>query len=342
MPRLISFLVPLFALAASTTDAAADVILKNPLLRQRADPHVFLHADGQYYFTATVPEYDRIEIRRTRDLNLLATAETKVIWRKHATGPLSKHIWAPEIHHIDGKWYIYFTASSVDAIWEIRPQVLMNESADPFTGEFIEMGRIKTGWESFSLDGTTFLHKGKRYFAWTQRGRTPEEGKGTNIYLALMKSPLEIETSRVALLSKPDFDWEKRKYEVNEGPAVLIRNGRIFMTFSASATNANYCVGMLTAFADADLLDPASWAKTSRPVLETNESALVFGPGHNSYTTTPDGNTDIFVYHAREYRDIVGHELDDPNRHTRAQVLRWNADGTPNFGDAVASSQRSK
>jgi GH43 family beta-xylosidase len=315
MPRLISFLVPLLALAASTTDAAADVILKNPLLRQRADPHVFLHADGQYYFTATVPEYDRIEIRRTRDLNLLATAETKVIWRKHATGPLSKHIWAPEIHHIDGKWYIYFTASSVDAIWEIRPQVLMNESADPFTGEFIEMGRIKTGWESFSLDGTTFLHKGKRYFAWTQRGRTPEEGKGTNIYLALMKSPLEIETSRVALLSKPDFDWEKRKYEVNEGPAVLIRNGRIFMTFSASATNANYCVGMLTAFADADLLDPGSWAKTSKPVLETNESALVFGPGHNSYTTTPDGNTDIFVYHAREYRDIVGHELDDPNRH---------------------------
>src|SRR5687767_3982261 len=83
MPRLIFSLVPLFALVTFTTGAAADVILENPLLRQRADPHVFLHADGQYYFTATVPEYDRIEIRRTRDLNSLATAETKVIWRKH-------------------------------------------------------------------------------------------------------------------------------------------------------------------------------------------------------------------------------------------------------------------
>ena len=313
---------------------SAEISYENPLLRQRADPHVILHTDGQYYFTATVPEYDRIEIRRTRDLNQLATAETKVIWRKHATGPLSKHIWAPEIHHIDGKWYIYFTASSVDAIWEIRPQVLMT-SGDPFTSEWKEMGQLKTGWESFSLDGTTFVHKGKRYFAWVQRGRTPEEGKGTNIYLSEMSSPTTL-TGKVAMLTRPDYEWEKRKYEVNEGPAFLVRNGRIFMTFSASATNSNYCVGLLTASADADLLDPASWTKSPEPVFKTSERTGIYGPGHNSYTTTLDGKTDIFVYHGREYRDIVGHELDDPNRHTRAEVLRWKADGTPDFGEPEA------
>ena len=332
-----SLLASLFLLLSSIASGADafDGKFENPLLRQRADPHVFLHTDGQYYFTATVPEYDRIEIRRTRDLNLLSTAETRVIWRKHATGPMSKHIWAPEIHHIDGKWYIYFTASSVDAIWEIRPQVLMNESPDPFTGEWRELGQLQTGWESFSLDGTTFVHRGKRYFAWTQRGRTPEEGKGTNIYLSEMSTPTKL-TGRVALLSKPDYEWEKRKYEVNEGPAVLIRNGRVFMTFSASATNSNYCVGLLTASADADLLDPASWKKSPEPVFRTSEANQIYGPGHNSYTTTPDGKTDIFVYHAREYRDIVGHELDDPNRHTRAQVLHWKADGTPDFGEPEA------
>jgi GH43 family beta-xylosidase len=322
------------AMLATGAQASASAF-ENPLLRQRADPHVFLHTDGQYYFTATVPEYDRIEIRRTRDLNLLSSAETKVVWRKHAKGPLSKHIWAPEIHHIDGKWYIYYTASSIDAIWEIRPQVLMNASADPFEGEWREMGQLKTGWESFSLDGTTFVHKGKRYFAWTQRGRTPEEGEGTNIYLSEMASPTTLK-GRVALLSKPDFEWEKRKYVVNEGPAVLIRNGRIFMTFSASATNADYCVGLLTANDDADLLDPASWKKTAQPVFSTSEKTMIFGPGHNSYTTTRDGKTDIFVYHGRDYRNILGHELDDGNRHTRAQVLTWNADGTPNFGEPTA------
>jgi GH43 family beta-xylosidase len=333
MPRLSVLRLSLLVFLMSVATSADEVTFRNPLLRQRADPHVFLHADKQYYFTSTVPEYDRIEIRRTHDLNLLSTAETKVIWRKHATGPLSKHIWAPEIHHIDAKWYIYFTASSVDAIWEIRPQVLVNESTDPFKGEWRELGQLKTGWESFSLDGTTFVHRGKRYFAWTQRGRTPEEGKGTNIYLSEMSSPTTL-AGRVALLSKPEFEWEKRKYEVNEGPAVLIRNGRVFMTYSASATNANYCVGLLTADADADLLDPASWRKSPVPVFKTHEVAGVFGPGHNSYTTTPDGKTDLFVYHARDYRDIEGHELDDPNRHTRAQELKWRSDGTPDFGEA--------
>src|SRR3954466_11925304 len=106
--------------------AAAPIQFDNPLLRQHADPQVMLHTDGQYYVMATAAEWDRLELRRTRDLNALATAEMKVVWREHGSGPMSAHIWAPEIHFIDGKWYIYFTASSKDAIWEVRPYVLEN------------------------------------------------------------------------------------------------------------------------------------------------------------------------------------------------------------------------
>jgi GH43 family beta-xylosidase len=58
-----------------------------------------------------------------------------------------------------------------------------NYSCAPFNGEWRELGRIETGWDSFSLDGTTFSHQGRRYFVWTQRGRTPveqyNEGRGT-------------------------------------------------------------------------------------------------------------------------------------------------------------------
>jgi GH43 family beta-xylosidase len=328
-------------LLASGAAFAANPVFDNPLLRQRADPHAFLHTDGQYYVSATVAEWDRIEIRRTRDLNALGTARTKVIWRKHASGPMSAHIWAPEIHFIDGKWYVYFTASRIDAIWEVRPYVLMNESADPFTGEWRELGRIETGWDSFSLDGTTFVHKGRRYFVWTQRGRTPvetwKEGRGTNIYIAEMASPTTLKP-RVALLTQPEYEWERRKYDVNEGPAVVIRNGRVFMTYSASAIDANYCLGLLTASADADLLDPKSWSKSSEPVFKSSETTGLYGPGHNGFTTTPDGKTDLFLYHARDYRDILGSELADPNRHTRAQVLRWKTDGTPDFGEPQADA----
>ncbi len=335
----VTLLLLLTSAVHATEQSIGNSAFRNPLLLQHADPQVLLHTDGQYYIAATAAEWDRIEIRRTRDLNALAAAEMKVIWRKHSSGPMSQHIWAPEIHFIDGKWYLYFTASRVDAIWEVRPYALVNDSPDPFKGDWRELGRIDTGWDSFSLDGTTFVHEGKRYFVWTQRGRTPEEGRGTNIYIAQMSSPTTLvlpPAGRVTLLSKPDYEWEKRKYDVNEGPAVLIRNGRVFMTFSASAIDANYCLGLLTASADADLLEPKSWAKSTQPVFKSSEAAGIYGPGHNSFTTTPDGKTDIFVYHARDYRDILGSELADPNRHTRAQVLSWRKDGTPDFGEPVA------
>jgi len=72
------------------------------------------------------------------------------------------------------------------------------------------------------------------------------------------------------------------------------------------------------------------------PVFASSEKNSQYGPGHNSFTTTPDGKTDILVYHARNFRDIVGEPLKDTNRHTRAQVLLWNKDGTPDFGVPVA------
>lgn len=128
------------------------------------------------------------------------------------------------------------------------------------------------------------------------------------------------------------------KFDVNEAPAVLVKNGRVFMTYSASATDANYAMGMLTASAGADLLDAASWTKSPLPVFASSATNGQYGPGHNSFTTSADGKTDILVYHARNYRDIVGDPLFDPNRHTRAQAISWRQDGTPDFGLPVADT----
>lgn len=304
----------------------------NPIVPRRADPHVLLHTDGYYYLAATVPEYDRIELRRARSLGELSTAEPKVIWRKHASGPMGAHIWAPELHFIDGKWYVYFTAGESQNIWAIRPYVLEGEGANALEATWTEKGEIQLGWKSFSLDATTFEHRGVRYLLWTQ---TEKDIKGTNIYIARMDTPWSI-TGKISLLTKPDHPWEKIGHWVNEGPAVLVKNGRVFMAYSASATDANYCLGLLTADAGADLLDPKSWTKSPGPVLRSDPAASQFGPGHNSFTTTPDGRTDILVYHSRNYEKIQGDPLRNPDRATRAQILRWRPDGTPDFGTPVA------
>ena len=75
---------------------------KNPIVLQRADPWVYKHTDGYYYFTGSVPGYQEIEVRRAKSLNELATAERHNVWHAHETGPLSRLIWAPEIHFIRG------------------------------------------------------------------------------------------------------------------------------------------------------------------------------------------------------------------------------------------------
>jgi GH43 family beta-xylosidase len=336
MPHLLSRCVAGAMLCWSVSAALAapaDPVFNNPLVLQRADPHVTLQADGRYYFTATVPQYDRIELRRASSLNDLARAQTKVVWKKHDSGPMSYHIWAPEMHRIGDKWYIYFTAGRADAHWEIRLYVLENSSADPFQGEWIERGQLKTGWESFSLDATTFAVGEQRYLLWTQRRPEPEL-KATNIYIAKMDTPTSI-TGEPVMLSTPEYPWEKVKFLVNEAPSALVKNGKVFVTYSASATDATYAMGLLTADAKADLLDPKSWTKSKEAVFKSSEKNGQWGPGHNSFTTTPDGKTDVLVYHARDYRDIFGDSLHDPNRHTRAQAIHWRADGTPDFGEPV-------
>lgn len=328
-PLLAMLLIPFAPLAAEPAPAPSRDPLSwtNPILPQRADPQVFLHTDGWYYLAATVPEYDRIELRRARTLGGLSTAEAKVIWRKHDRGAMGAHIWAPELHFIEGKWYVYFSAGASHKIWNIRPYALECAGPDPLADSWIERGRMPLGWDSFSLDATTFTHRGVRYFVWTQ----VENGvKGTNLYISRMETPLTL-TGPITLLSRPDREWERRGPWVCEAPAVLVKNGRVLMTYSASATDANYCLGLLYADENADLLDSASWTKLPEPVLRSDPAVSVFGPGHNSFTTTPDGQTDILVYHARSYEKIQGNALANPDRATRAQVIRWRQDGFPDL-----------
>ncbi|MEO3924377.1 family 43 glycosylhydrolase [Micromonosporaceae bacterium B7E4] len=313
--------------------ASPAVNYTNPLANQRADPHIVKHTDGYYYMTATVPQYDRIVLRRATTLQGLASATETTIWRRHTSGEMGAHIWAPEIHFIDNRWYIYFAAGRTDDVWRIRMYVLENAAANPLTGSWTERGRISTPWDTFSLDASTFVANGVRYLVWAQS--EPGISTNSNLYLARMGANPWTITGTVTRLTVPTYDWETRGYRVAEGPAVIQRNGRIFLTYSASATDANYCLGMLTASATANLLSAASWTKSPTPVFTSNAATGQYGPGHNSFTVSEDGQSDILVYHDRNYRDINGDPLNDPNRRTRIQKLYWNADGTPSLGIPV-------
>ncbi|MFC4334414.1 glycoside hydrolase family 43 protein [Salininema proteolyticum] len=305
--------------------------LANPLVTQRADPHIVAHEDGFYYFTATVPEYDRIILRRSRTISGLAGARETVIWNRHSEGEMGAHIWAPELHYVDGAWYIHFAAGATDDIWRIRMYVLRNTNPNPLAGTWEELGQIVTPWDSFSLDATTFEHNGTRYLCWAQH--LPELDNNTSLLLAPMDTPSSIADTPIEI-SRPELPWETVRYQVNEGAYAVHRNGRLFLTYSASGTGAEYCMGLLTADEDADLMDPVSWHKAQEPVFATSDANGVYGPGHSCFTVDEEGH-DVLVYHARQYREIDGDPLNDPNRHTRVQRFGWNQDGTPDFGEPV-------
>ncbi|RYX86861.1 alpha-N-arabinofuranosidase [bacterium] len=301
----------------------------NPLVPWRADPWCLKHTDGFYYFTGSVPAYDRIELMCAPSLRELAFCEPKTVWRKHDSGPMSYHIWAPELHFIDGKWYLYFAAGRAEDIWNIRMYVLENDSPNPLEGQWTECGKIEANWDSFSLDATTFEHNGTRYLIWAQNDPTIKNN--TNLYIAEMDTPWSIRGQQVRL-SQPELDWEIRGFAVNEGAAILKRNGRIFLSYSGSATDARYCMGLLWADENSDLLDPASWHKSPQPVFASSQESGQYGPGHNSFTTSQDGSADLIIYHARPYPKTVGDPLYDPNRQARVGLIHWDASGLPIFG----------
>lgn len=309
-----------------------ELLYNKPWILQRADPYVYRHTDGTYYFTASVPAYDGIVLRKSNTLAGLAEAPEVEVWHKHESGIMSCHIWAPELHYINGVWYLYYAGGDKDDIWAIRPYVLECVDEDPMTGTWVEKGKMgraeedEFSFEAFSLDATVFENKGKWYYVWAEKVGVGKQI--SNLYIGELETPYKLKTVQV-LLTTPDYDWERVGFWVNEGPAVIKRDGKIFLTYSASETGIAYCMGMMTASAEDDLLDPLSWKKERYPVLQSDPVVGIYGPGHNSFTIDEEGN-DVMIYHARTETEIVGDPLYNPNRHAMLMPVEWE-EGRPVF-----------
>jgi len=316
-------------------------------IKDRADPFVTKGGDGFYYFTASYPMYgkndpegyDRIILRRSKTVEGLASAEEKVIWDEKDSQTAFRFIWAPEIHEIGGKWYVLFAASgSENNVWDIDCHIIMCSGKDPFNNAWVDKGKFTAcdgddfAFRGFSLDMTHFECAGRHFVAWAQNGGN------SNVYLAEINPAQPWKTiSKSVLLTKPEYDWERVNIPVNEGPAVMIENGKVFMAFSASATGPEYCVGLLYADADADLTDPESWTKLSQPLLTSADLDGEYGPGHNSFVKNEKGEW-LIVYHSRDelcFNKKCGFgnqdPLYDPCRSARIKKVEWDENGMPVF-----------
>ncbi len=304
----------------------------NPVLpgREAGDPFVVFH-EGAYYLTATFDPEGGVWVYRSDTLSDWRQAERRKVWTADAAGPRSAMIWAPELHRLDGRWYLYFTASDhVDA--NHRHYVL---EADHPMGPYRDLGRVHPGHERYAIDGTVLtLADGRRYWMYADAG----------LWIAPMSSPSRAEGPGVRIV-QGEHDWERGWHKVDgkwqpqphdywiEAPQPLRRAGRDFVIYSAGHTAAVYYLGLLE-LTGKDPMDPKSWTKHPRPVFSPYQGADggVFAPGHNSFTTSPDGTEDWLVYHAKDSDGNDAH-----GRTMRIQRFGWGADGKPVFGHAIPS-----
>jgi GH43 family beta-xylosidase len=315
-----------------TPEVAADYAghggtFKNTLAEiDTPDPSV-VYKDGYYYMTFTHNGAD-VMVMKSRTLDFRG-AERKVVWYPPVDTMYSANLWAPEIQFIRGKWYIYFAADN--GLNDNHRMYALEADTDDPMGSWTFRGQVADGTNRWAIDGLALELDDKLYFVWS--GWEGDVNIAQNTYIAPMSDPLTISGPRV-LLSKPDLEWERAGGPpyINEGQAILKKNGRTFLFYSgAGSWTPFYSIGMLTLEPGADPLVPGNWKKAEQPLLTMNDEAGVYGPGHNSFTTSPDGTEDWIVYHATS-----GISDGWNNRKARAQKVLWSDDGMPSFGPALS------
>ena len=315
----------------------AQCVFANPLA-SGADPWV-VREDGSYYYIQS--RDNGIWVSRSSRLTDVVTSQMTQVWTAPSTGWNRTNVWAPELHFIDGRWYIYYAAgSSGPPFITQHAGELQSASADAF-GPYTDRGMLYTGdslgtgtGDRWSIDLTVALINGQRYAIWSgwaqnaTTDRTPQQ-----TYIARMENPWTISSNRV-MLSAPTAQWELgTELDLQEGPEVVQHGSDTFILYSTRESwLKEYRLGQLRLqSATADPMIPESWTKTG-PVFSGN--AGVFGVGHASFTTSPDNTESWVVYHSK-VSATPGWD-----RVVRAQKFTWSSSGAPVFGEPTPTGEK--
>lgn len=307
-----------------------DGTFANPLFPNGADPWLE-YWDGNYYLTTTTWTSELV-MRKSPTLAGLAEAEPVNVWSS-ADPARNANFWAFEFHRLKGpngyRWYMMYTAGEDGTLDHQHLNVLESAGDDPM-GPYEYKGALMP--DVWNIDGNYLEHEGKLYVIYSQW-----QGDQQLNIIAEMENPWTLkEGSPHTIITRPELDWEISGRKVTEGAEILQRNGRTFMTYSASFCNTpDYKLGLLELVGD-DPLNIEHWKKYEQPVFSRTET--VFGPGHNGFFQSPDGTEEWLVYHGN---DSVEHGCSS-TRSLRAQKFEWNADGTPNFGEPLTPGVKVK
>ncbi|MEU4420895.1 family 43 glycosylhydrolase [Actinoplanes sp. NPDC024001] len=323
---------------ATPSSAAPGATFQNPVVGtpNSADPWLGYH-NGNYYYTATTWT-GKIYIRKSPTLAGLRTAPETTVFTMSQPNAVS-NMWAPSMHLLNGpngqRWYLYYSAGPTACCGGQRQHVLESAGTDPM-GPYTYRGALvlmpNNGW---SIDGSVMTVGGVNYFVFSAFNNNVgfENGGLQSLYISRLTNPWT-PAALGSLISEPTLAWERQGNPVNEGPFVLQRNGRTFLTYSASFCGTpDYKIGALE-LTGSDPLSRNSWTKLANPLFQRSDANGVYGPAHHSFFKSPDGTEDWIVYHANDSAS----QGCGTTRTSRAQRIAWNPDGTPHLGTPVSTA----
>lgn len=291
--------------------------LSNPVAPNGNDPWIIKHGDDYYYCWSGGPG---VRVKHLDSLENITTDDYAQVYLAPPNTMYSAEYWAPELHYIQGEWYIYVAADDGNND-NHRMYVLKGTSQDP-TDPFVMVGQITDPTNKWAIDGTVVTIENELYFVWS--GWEGDVNVKQNLYIAHMSNPWTIDSDRT-MISTPEYIWERvGTPKVNEGPTALYHGDDVFIVYSASGSwTDDYCLGLLT-FTGGDPLLCENWKKNVLPVFKKAEG-VAYGPGHCSFTTAVDGST-WMVYHANR---VSGSGWN--GREVWLSPVKFDTDGTPIF-----------
>ncbi|KAK2730113.1 glycosyl hydrolase family 43 protein [Colletotrichum kahawae] len=304
-------------LLAAIFSASLTAAFENPVREPAPDPSL-VFADGTYHLTFT--SYNRITIVRSNTLSGLPNGEQKTIWTDTNTTPATQAsraaTAAPRVFCEDAT--------------PLAPTIANQHLADLIPPEG-SRGGLDDNF-AFSIDGTFLEVPGfGRYHVLSIRDNEFNQ--------ALAITQLDTDSWTVGawhVISIPDQPWERNitganpppcddLVGVNEALHPLYHGDDIWLCYSASnCATPNYSLGLLH-WNGGDPLLKSSWDKTGPVFSQANG---LYGTGHNSFFTSPDGTEIWNAFHAT--RNSAGSCGGD--RFTSAQIVTFDENNNPNFG----------
>jgi beta-xylosidase len=292
-----------------------------------ADPFILRH-DGEYYaFGTTAADSEGRPFPVLHSTDLIHWSRLGGALRP-LTDPPARSYWAPEVIERDGRFYLYYSASTSSSDEHHRLHVAVSDHP---AGPYIDRGLLLPEKVGFSIDASPFVDPvtGRAYLYFARDYETSEP-HGTGLAVVELAGDMTTVTSEPSDVIRASGDWQVYEHGRNykgrtwnrwycvEGPSVLYRDGKYICFYSGGAWHGpSYGVGFATA--DHPLGPWKDDFAVHGPAVLKAIPGRVVGPGHNSTVLAPDGKTDLMVYHAWDPAHTARRMCIDP--------ILWTKDG---------------